>query len=98
MSRDLLPYRRRGETFDFLHDGRRFTATVGFYDDGRPGEVFLSASKLTSDSDIMVRDAAILLSFALQHGVPIGSLRAAMLRGDDGRPHGVMGTLLDRLT
>jgi hypothetical protein len=100
--REVLPQRRRSETFGFEHvhqDGSKtpFTATVGYYEDGRPGEIFLSARKVTSAVDIMVRDSAILLSFALQYGVPARKLREAMLRGEDGRPHGVMGTLLDRL-
>ena len=100
--REVLPQRRRSETFEFRHrnqDGRAtdFTATVGYYADGRPGEVFLSARKLTSDVDIMVRDSAILLSFALQYGVTCEQLRAAMLHGEDGRPHGVIGTLLHEL-
>jgi hypothetical protein len=102
LKRETLPQRRQCETFDFQHvhqDGSAtpFTATVGFYADGRPGEIFLSARKVTSAVDIMVRDAAILLSFALQFGVPVEAVRSAMLRGEDGRPHGVMGSLLDAL-
>lgn len=102
MTREVLPQRRRTETFDFVHrhqdgSGTWFTTTVGYYHDGRPGEVFLSARKVTSAVDIMVRDAAILLSFALQHGVSAEQLRAAMLRGEDGAPHGVFGTLLDAM-
>lgn len=100
MSREILPARRRSETFDFEHVNASFMtfkyrATVGFYDDGRPGEVFLNAAKITTDMDIAARDAAILLSFALQTGVDAERVRASMTRDPDGRPLGVIGTLLD---
>lgn len=98
--RELLPLRRMSETFDFTHINQSwqsfgYKATVGYYMDGRPGEVFLSAAKITTDMDIAARDAAILLSFALQHGTPVDSLRTAMTRDPEGRPLGVIGTLLD---
>ena len=40
MSRVRLPDRRAAETIQLEHGGQRFTVTVGFYPDGRPGEVF----------------------------------------------------------
>ena len=98
--RELLPARRMSETFDFAHTNQSwqsfgYKATVGYYMDGRPGEVFLSAAKITTDTDIAARDSAILLSFALQHGTPAEALRSAMTRDPEGRPLGVIGTLLD---
>jgi hypothetical protein len=88
------------ENFDFDHINQNwqafaYKATVGYYPDGRPGEVFLSAAKITTDMDISARDAAILLSFALQHGVDAERLRAAMTRDPEGKPLGVIGSLLD---
>lgn len=102
MTRQLLPARRSSQTFKFEHvnpSGHVFdyTATVGYYDDGRPGEVFLSSSKLSTDQDISASEAAILLSFALQHGASFAAIRTAMIRGEDGKPHGVIGTLCDLL-
>lgn len=100
--RELLPPRRQSQNFDFEHVNQNYQAfaykaTVGFYDDGRLGEVFLSAAKITTDMDVAARDAAILLSFALQYGVPPESMRSAMTRDPGGRPLGVVGTLLDLL-
>ncbi len=41
MSRERLPDRRQSETVDLWHGGKRFHLTVGEYNDGRPGEVFI---------------------------------------------------------
>lgn len=100
--RERLPNRRPSMTIDFdagvpgypLH---HFTATMGYHADGRLGEVFLHASKTGSDRDIAVSEAAILLSFALQHGVPPEAMRDAMPRTKDGSPEGPVGALLDRI-
>lgn len=75
----------------------RFVATVGFYNDGRPGEIFIHPSKTGSDRDISVQESAIAVSFAFQFGVGIGDIRSAMPRTSDGRPEGPVGTLLDLL-
>lgn len=101
--RDALPPRRASETFDFVHSvpghqGINYIATIGFYDDGRPGEVFLNAEKLTTDLDIAARDSAILLSYALQFGADPASIALSMARDEEGRPLGVMGRLLDLMT
>lgn len=102
MSREHLPLRRAAESFEFVHgapgkQGTAYKATVGLYEDGRIGEVFLSAEKLTTDADIAARDAAILLSYALQHGALISDIQKSMARDEQGRPLGVMGALLDHL-
>ena len=100
--REELPMRRRAEGFDFTFvnpagHAFEYRGTVEFYPDGRIGEVFLSSIKSTSDGDIWARDAAILLSFALQHGATIESLQNAMTRGAHGEAHGVTGALIDFL-
>ena len=75
-----------------------YITTLGYYDDGRLGEVFLGSPKIGTDIDIATRDAAMILSFALQHGADVATMRAAMSRDATGRPEGVMGTLLDLIT
>ena len=40
MTRTRLPDRRAAETVQLEHGGTRFMVTIGFYPDGRPGEVF----------------------------------------------------------
>lgn len=99
-TRERLPPRRYSETLDFTH----FTptgapiphrATLGYYPDGRIGEIFISTGKVGTDVDVAVKDAAILASFALQHGAKVEDLHAAMTRDARGRPEGVLGSLLD---
>jgi hypothetical protein len=97
--RERLPTRRRCETFDFnivtgsatLH----YTATVGYYPDGRVGEVFLNNHKSNSTADTNARDAAITLSIALQHGADLEEIRKALCRETNGRASGPLGAALD---
>lgn len=95
--RELLPARRQSETLNFRAGGVVFTATMGYYEDGRLGEVFLNAGKIASETDVAARDSAVVLSIALQHGVSVEAVRAALTRRADGTPEGPMGILLDVL-
>ena len=97
MSRQRLPDRRACESFTFELDGLRFTATVGRFADGRIGELFLNNHKAGNQSDTNARDAAILLSFALQHGADIESIRRALCRDSQGRALGPIAMALDLL-
>jgi hypothetical protein len=101
MPRERLPQRRCNENIAFRHWGVSFQASVGRYGTpmapGRIGEVFLSAGKLTSDTDTAAKEAAIALSFALQYGATIEEIRGAMPRRTDGSPEGPLGALLDIL-
>lgn len=96
-ARETLPARRYAETLDFRHDGHRFTATIGFYPDGRPGEVFLRAGKSETALESMCRDLGVVASIGLQHGAPIGTLARALTRLSDGRPAGPLGVLLETI-
>lgn len=97
MPRDILPQRRASARTDFWHGSFLYSATIGFYPNGRVGEVFLSASKTGTELDVATRDSAIALSFALQHGATVAAVRDAMTRGENGAPHGALGALLDIL-
>jgi hypothetical protein len=98
--RERLPNRRRSETFDFdvsvgtavLH----YTATVGYFPDGRIGELFLNNHKSNSTADVNARDGPIALSFALQYGADLQAVRKAMCRNANGRS-GPLGVALDIL-
>lgn len=96
-ARVRLPGRRSSERREFRNSGVDYIATVGFYGDGRIGEIFLNGGKLDSGADIMARDAAIAVSIALQFGAPIKVLADAMTRKADGSPDGPIGTLLQAL-
>jgi hypothetical protein len=71
MIRRTLPQRRAAETFDLRFWNQLFTVTVGFYADGTPGEVFIDGGKTGQDIQSTARNAAVVLSIALQHGTPI---------------------------
>src|ERR1051325_3019770 len=95
--REALPPRRRCETFSFPHDGQRYTVNLGFYDDGRLGEIFLDAARSGTAIQNHARDTAVTLSIALQYGCMPETIRHAVTRHADGSAAGPIGTLLDLL-
>lgn len=97
--RELLPNRRLGETFELQHGGKAavFQVTLGRFPDGRVGEVFINGGKSGTEVEANVRDTAILVSLALQHGVPVATMASAITREGDGSPSTIIGVVLDRL-
>jgi hypothetical protein len=95
--RQRLPNRRRNETRVFEHAGMQFVLTVGFYSNNTVGEIFLNNGKFSSMSDALVRDGAVLVSLAIQHGTPLEVLRGAILRDPRGNPATPIGRALDLL-
>jgi hypothetical protein len=73
-NRERLPNRRAGEMLDFGHGGRKWTATISRFPDGRIAEIFLNAEKGSNVADL-AREAAIVASLAMQHGCDIATLR-----------------------
>ena len=63
--------------------------------DGRLAEIFISNAKAGSHSDAAAKDAAVVASIALQHGVPIDVIRHALLRDSRGRASSPLGCALD---
>ena len=53
MPRKRLPDRRQAETVDLHYGGQRFHLTIGEYDDGRPGEVFLHGATVAWERKFM---------------------------------------------
>ena len=96
--RRVLPQRRAAETFDLRFWNQPFTVTVGFYADGTPGEVFIDGCKTGNDIESIARDAAVLLSLALQHGVPPETIRHAVIRGASEEPASILGAVVDSIT
>jgi ribonucleoside-diphosphate reductase alpha chain len=72
--RRRLPTTRQSVTHKFSISGHEGYLTVGHYDDGQPGEVFIKMAKQGSTISGLVDTIAILTSLALQFGVPIESL------------------------
>jgi ribonucleoside-diphosphate reductase alpha chain len=69
--RERLPRRRRSYTFAFRVADCEGYVTVGEYDDGRPGEVFMKVSKQGSTLAGIMDAFSISVSLGLQHGVPL---------------------------
>lgn len=99
LGRKVLPARRMSENFELRYAGQNtpFQITVGRYPDGNVGEVFITGCKSGSAFDAVARDGAILLSLALQFGVPLETIRHAMTREGDGSASTIVGAVVDRL-
>jgi len=69
--RQKLPRSRRGRTFEFRVADCKGFATIGEYEDGRPGEVFLTVSKQGSTLSGIMDAFAKSISYGLQYGVPM---------------------------
>jgi ribonucleoside-diphosphate reductase alpha chain len=90
------PYRRRmpDERQSFTHKFRvgeqEGYITVGLYDDGSPGEIFVNISKEGSTIRGLMDNVAVLTSMALQYGVPLQNL-VEKFRGVHFEPAGFTG-------
>jgi len=73
-SRRRLPDERRSITHKFSIAGHEGYLTVGMFEDGLPGEVFLTMSKEGSAISGLVDTIATMTSMSLQYGVPLESL------------------------
>jgi ribonucleoside-diphosphate reductase alpha chain len=74
--RRRLPDERRAITHHFSIAGQEGYLTVGVYDDGSPGEIFVRMAKEGSTISGLMDSIATLVSLALQHGVPLEVLCA----------------------
>ncbi|MGH9172523.1 MAG: vitamin B12-dependent ribonucleotide reductase [Acidimicrobiales bacterium] len=72
-SRTRLPRRRKSNTFAFRVADCKGYVTVGEYEDGRPGEVFMKVSKQGSTLSGVMDAFSISVSLGLQHGVPLST-------------------------
>jgi ribonucleoside-diphosphate reductase alpha chain len=71
--RERLPRRRNSKTFAFRVADCEGYVTVGEYEDGRPGEVFINVSKQGSTLAGIMDAFSISLSLGLQHQVPLST-------------------------
>jgi ribonucleoside-diphosphate reductase alpha chain len=69
-----LPDERKAITHKFSVNGHEGYITVGLYDSGQPGEIFLTMAKQGSTVSGLVDAFATGISIALQYGVPLRTL------------------------
>ncbi|MGP1347465.1 MAG: adenosylcobalamin-dependent ribonucleoside-diphosphate reductase [Phycisphaerales bacterium] len=72
--RRRLPDTRRSLTHKFSIGGHEGYLTVGVYDDGSPGELFITMSKEGSTVGGLMDSLGTAVSVALQYGVPVEQL------------------------
>ncbi len=73
-SRRKLPEERQAVTHKFSVGGHEGYITVGMYEDGSPGEMFLVMAKEGSTISGLMDTIATSVSIALQYGVPLQTL------------------------
>jgi len=72
--REKLPSERKSITHKFSVGGHEGYITVGMYDDGKPGEIFIKMAKEGSTLSGIMDAFALSVSISLQYGVPLRAL------------------------
>jgi hypothetical protein len=94
IERKRLPNRRGHQVGEFAHNDFRYVGGVGRFDHSKIAEVFLNAAKTDTAVEATARDAVIVGSLALQHGVHPEAIQHAVTHNADGS---ALGKLLDIL-
>lgn len=97
MTRESLPPRRFCETVEVMWGGRPIQIGIGYFDDGRPAEVFVTGVKVGTDVQAEMRDAAIVLSLALQFGCPFETIVRSLTRDENEHAASIIGMVVDRV-
>lgn len=68
-----MPKTRTARTIEFSVSGSKGFITIGEYEDGTPGEIFIKIAKQGSTLSGVMESLAISVSYGLQYGVPLKS-------------------------
>lgn len=74
VKRRRLPDERQAVTHKFQIAGHKGYVTVGLFEDGQPGEIFITIAKEGSLISGLMDSLALSFSLALQYGVPLSVL------------------------
>ena len=88
--RRKLPKERMSITRKITISGHKLFLTVGLYEDGTPGEIFITMSQQGSFTAGMIDSFAKILSIGLQYGVPVQTI-VSQLRHMRFQPLGYTG-------
>ena len=69
LRRESLPQTRRSRTHKFAISGHEGYLTIGLFQDGQPGEIFIKMSKEGSTLSGLIQGFCRAFSLALQHGL-----------------------------
>jgi ribonucleoside-diphosphate reductase alpha chain len=69
LRRESLPQTRRSVTHKFAIAGHEGYLTIGLFEDGQPGEIFIKMSKEGSTLSGLIQGFCRAFSLALQHGL-----------------------------
>ena len=83
-----LPRKRNSRTYEFRISDLKGWFTVGEFEDGTPGEIFMNVAKQGSTLSGLLDSFAISVSHGLQYGVPLKSY-VKTLRGTSYAPSGI---------
>ncbi len=92
--RHQLPQRRPNHSLEFEFEGSRYQLTIGYYGDGRIGEVWLNGPRSDSALYHITQDACILISHLLQRFVSPHAIEASLPRKPDGGPASIIGAII----
>ena len=95
--RQPLSHRRKNQTIELAFEGVRFQLMVGFYPNGRIGEVWLNGPRPDSALYHITQDACVLVSHLLQRFVSPHTLYDSLPRAQDGSPASVIGAIIELL-
>jgi hypothetical protein len=97
MPRIRLPSYRENETLALTAHYQPYTITIN-RTPKQITEVFISPKVQNgSDTANILHDVGVILSIALQWGVPLSELQRAILRLEDNTPASAIGAILDLL-
>jgi len=85
--RERLPDERQSITHKFAVGEQEGYLTVGLYEDGRPGEIFVKIAKEGSTVSGLMDSVALLTSVSMQYAVPLEDI-ARKLRNTRFEPYG----------
>ena len=98
--RNRLANRRQVSTVSLVwppFSRSRYHITVGEYEDGRPGEVWVHGAKVGSEIDALLDDASILMSVLIQVGYDTEDIKHSLGRVNGGRRASIIGVMADLL-
>jgi hypothetical protein len=97
-ARRRLSNRRADELIGFEHEGCRYTAGIGRFEDGRLAEILMNVSgRAAGMVEVLARHTGVAASLRPQFGCDVETLRRALMRDLHGRASGAAGALLDLL-